>query len=256
MNDEIQTPEEGTELEEVVTPKDDQEQQAPDNLPVEESPQGEGEGEEAPNPQQPDPKPPVDYKQKFVDSQKEAILLNERNRIKDSRIEQLTKQDTPTEEAMRQLYPDWDTFNDIAKKAYIKVEEANLRQARLEARQQEIDDRLRLDEQVEDILENPKFSSKLKGREADFKRFAKKKENRGISGDILAQAFLFDASDDEAKPVEHTPNLSPGLERGNGGPRQAPKTKKISLEEAANLRKTNWKEYKRLSDAGMIEELE
>jgi len=255
MNEEIQTPEEGTELEEVVTPKDDQEQQTPDNLPVEESPEGDGEGEEAPV-QQPDPKPPVDYKQKFVDSQKEAILLNERNRIKDSRIEQLTKQDTPTDEAMRQLYPDWDTFNDIAKKAYIKVEEANLRQARLEARQQEIDDRLKLDEQVEDILENPKFLSKLKGREADFKRFAKKKENRGISGEILAQAFLFDASDDEAPAVEHKPNLSPGLERGNGGPRQAPKPKKLSLEDAANLRKTNYKEYMRLLNAGMIEELE
>lgn len=252
MNDELQTPEEGTELEEEVTPKDDQEQQTLDNLPVEESPEGEGEGEEAPVQQQ---QPQADpYKEKFVHSQREGILLNERVKVANSRIEQLTKQDTPTEEAMRQLYPDWDSYNDVTKRAYLQLEASNLRQARTEARQQEIDARLKLDEEVEDILDNPKFSSKLKGREAEFKRFAKKKENRGISGDILAQAFLFEASDDEAPPVEHKPNLNPGLERGNGGPRQAPKPKKLSLEEAGSLRKTNYKEYMRLLKAGMIED--
>lgn len=252
MNPENQTPEEGTEIEEVVTPQADQEQETPETPTVENLPEGEGENETTP-PQQPDPKPDVDYKQKFVDSQREAILLNERNKIKDSRIEQLTKQDTPTDEAMRSLYPDWDTFNDVAKKAYLRIEAQNLKQARLEAQQEEILSRQRLDDQLEDLIDDPKFA-KLKGKEAEFKRFAKKKENLGLSAEVVAKAFLFDASDDEVP--EHKPTITPGLERGNGGPRTAPKPKKISLEEASNLRKTNWKEYKRLSDAGMIEELE
>jgi hypothetical protein len=54
-------------------------------------------------------------------------------------------------------------------------------------------------------------------------------------------------------PPAHKPIKTPGLENGTGGPRQAPKPKKMPIEEAAKLRETNYREYKRLLEAGQIE---
>lgn len=143
---------------------------------------------ETPEPLEPAPTDP-DYKQKFVDSQREAILLAERNKVKEAQIEKLTKTDTPTDEAMRLVYPDWDTYNDIAKKAFIRQEAQEMRQRAIEARQEELDNRLKQDEEIQTQIQT---NSKLQGKEAEFKRFALNPRNKGISADVLAKAFLFD----------------------------------------------------------------
>ncbi len=107
---------------------------------------------------------------------------------------------------MRLVYPEWDELNEVTKKALVKQESQEMRQHRIEARQQELDDRLKLEDQLETVIEDSKFS-KLKGKEAEFKRFAMKPANRGINAEVLAQAFLFDVADAPAAPVSKTEAL-------------------------------------------------
>jgi hypothetical protein len=248
---ELQTPDEGTEITEPVTQPENTEETETPQIPSEEA---EGQQESTPEQSSPEPQPapPEGYipKDKFVASAQESILNAERVRVANARLESLTKQDTPTDEAMRLVYPEWDDLNDVTKKALVKQEAQEMRQRRIEARQQELDDRLKLEDQLETVIEDSRFS-KLKGREAEFKRFAMKPANRGITAEVLAQAFLFDASEDmPAAPVSKTE----ALPQGSGGPREPLKPKKISLEEAKKIRETDNKRYMQLVKAGMIDD--
>ncbi|HZT34773.1 MAG TPA: hypothetical protein VFA15_02550 [Nitrososphaera sp.] len=217
MSDTIQTPVEGTEQEQ-VTPQADPEMETP-QTPSEEvaDPSIEADPQPEQTPQEPQPAAP-DYKQKFVDSAREAILQNERIKVKEAQIESLTKQDTPTDEAMRALYANWDELDPVSKNFYIKQEAQEMRQRRLEAQQQDLLARQQLDDKLDDFLENPPDQfKKLAGRETEFRRFAKRKNNIGLSLDTLAKAFLFDA---EEAPATQAPQPAPreALPTGNGGP--------------------------------------
>ena len=243
MNEELQTTEEVTEPTEVVTPaiSETTETETPEIPEVEEV--------EA---EQPPQQPQVDYKQKFVDSQREAILLNERNKQKEAHLSKLTSKDTPTDDELRAAYPWWDNADDSTKEFYRDqyLTKKELKQTQSIALT--LAEKLEFQEKLDEFTDSPPDQFKaLAGRSTEFKRFAKKKENIGLSLDVLAKAFLFDATDDA--PPAHKPIKTPGLENGTGGPRQAPKPKKMPIEEAAKLRETNYREYKRLLEAGQIE---
>lgn len=240
MPEPIQTTEEVTDLDEIEAPQPQVEETT-------ENPSEEPENVEALKAEVIEPSPdPVDYKQKFVESQREAILLNERNKIKDAQLEKLTNKDTPTDEAMRLVYPEWDDLNEVTKKALVKTEAQEMRQKNVEAQQEEIMNRFKYDEDLNTVIES---NSKLSGKEAEFKRFAANPKNKGISAEVLAKAFLFDVESDA--PVVPRGEALP---TGSGGPRGDLTPKKISLEEATQLRKTDNKRYMELAKAGMIDD--
>jgi len=244
----IQTPPGGTEPE-IETPQTQEPEtpQAPTDEVVETPTE--------PTPEQPSSQPePEPYKEKFKESAKEGILLNERVKVRDAQIESLTKQDTPTDEAMRQVYPAWDGLDDFTKGVLIKQETQEMKQRRMEARQQEIDSRQKLEDELDAVVENSEFALKLKGKETDFKRFARNPKNRGIAAETLAKAFLFDA-EDESPPAKPTP-MKEALPAGSGGPRGDLKPKKISIEEARKIRETDYKRYIELVKTNQIEEIE
>lgn len=248
---EIQTPPEGTEQEQ-VTPQVDQTVETVEPSSV--TPQVETEETQEPEtPAAPQPQAP-DYKQKFVESSRESILNAERVNVANERINELTKTDTPTDEAMRKLYPEWDGMDAFTKGVLIKQEATAMQQANIIARQQEIDARQRLEDQLDDCIDNSEFASKLKGKEAEFKRFARNPKNRGIAAETLAKAFLFDAEDET--PQAPTPAPAEALPVGSGGPREDLKPKKISLEEAAVIRKTDYKRYLELVKTKQIADFE
>src|SRR6266852_1852877 len=95
----VQTPPVGTEEKEVTNPQSGQETETPQTPPVEPAVPAQEPVTPA-TPQTPET-PPVapDYKEKFKNSQREAIVANERVNVANERIEQLTKTDTPTDEA-------------------------------------------------------------------------------------------------------------------------------------------------------------
>jgi hypothetical protein len=256
--DPIQTPAEGTELQEQATPQAGPEMETP-QVPDEaaQTPNQAAPTEDASQQQPVTPQSP-DYKQKFTESQREAILLNERVKVATTRLDSLTKQDSPTDEAMRKLYPEWDQLDDYNKRVLIRQESSAMRAARLEADQQELKDRLKLDDQLDDVIESSEFASKLAGKEAAFRRFAKNPKNRGIEVSVLAKAFLFEPDESPVSTPEPNPTPMPteALPTGSGGPRTPLKPKKISLEEAATIRKADYKRWKQLVEADAIEEIE
>lgn len=256
MPEELQTTDEVTEQQESVTTETGTPEEVTDTTSTDEAQNPSTEETEQASPDAQPQEQPEPYKEKFVNSQRESILNHERVKVANARIDQLTKQDTPTDEAMKQLYPEWDELNPITKTALIKTEAAEMRARRIEAQQQEILDRQKLTDELEAVMEKPEFS-KLSGKEAEFKRFAMKKENRGISAEVLARAFLFDGSDDPAPISTPTPQpVAPkaeGLPAGSGGPR-GPQNKKISLAEARTIRQTDNKRYMELVKAGQIDD--
>jgi hypothetical protein len=233
----IQTPPEGTE-EQATTPVTVAEPETP-QAPVE-APQ-----DSAPQPQEQQTVP----KDKFVASAQESILNAERVKVRDQKIESLTKTDTPTDEAMRLVYPEWDQLDAYNKNVLVQIETTKMQNARVLADQQDIKERQKLEDELENILE---INPKLKGKESEFKRFAKNPKNKGISADVLAKAFLFDV---ELEPSA-VPKVQEALPTGSGGPRDPLGPKKMTIEAAAELRKTNYKAYKEALDAGLVEELE
>jgi hypothetical protein len=249
----IQTPAEGTELQDEVTPQVDPEMETP-QTPSEEAEPSLEEPQEQPSPEPQTPAAP-DYKQKFVDSQREAILLAERNRVKDAQINSLINQDTPTDEAMRKLYPEWDQLDEYNKRVLVRTETIAMQNAATRKEQQDILARQKLEDEIESVMDDPKFS-KLKGKEAEFKRFALRPANRGLSAEVIAKAFLFDADDETPSQPNPQPLPKEALPVGSGGPRGSLKPKKIPLEEAEKIRKTDYKRYKELLDANAFEELE
>jgi len=251
MSEPIQTPPTGTEAQDPITPIVETPQVDP-NLEAPQAPIVENPADEQTPPQQPQS---VDYKQKFVDSQREAILLNERNKQKDAHLSKLTSKDAPTDDEMRSLYSWWDDPNvDTSTRDFYKEQAARDKQLKqTQNLAMTLSEKLEFQEKLDEFIYEPPTEFKgLKGKEAEFKRFAKKKDNIGLPLDTLAKAFLFDVSDD-LTPT-HTPTLTPGLENGTGGPRTAPKPQKVSLEDAKNLRENNYQEYLRLVKAGQIED--
>lgn len=248
MNKEIQTPVEGTE-QAVEIPDDNIESQEP------ETPQTPEVEQEIEQPVQPEPAQPAqpDYKNKFVESQREAILQNERLKQKDAHISKLTTKDTPTDDEMRSLYPQWDQLDDYNRSVLTDMVETRKRAIRAEQRTDALERKREFEDSLVDFVDSPPQEFKgLKGKESEFKRFAQRKANIGLPLDTLAKAFLFDIQD-EIQP-EHKPVVTPGLERGSGGPRSAPKPAKVSLEEAATIRKTDYKRYMELVKAGKIDD--
>jgi hypothetical protein len=246
MNEEIQTSEEETEQTEVVTPATSETTET--ETPIEETPEVEVTEQQ---PQQEPAQP--DYKNKFVESQREAILQNERLKQKDAHISKLTTKDTPTDDEMRSLHPEWDQLDDYNKRVLTQIRQADKRAIAAEERATALERKREFEDSLVDFVESPPPEFKaLKGKESDFKRFAQRKANIGLPLDTLAKAYLFDIQDEIQTP--HTPTLTPGLERGSGGPRSAPKPKKISAEEGREIRKTNFEEWRRLVKAGQIEE--
>jgi hypothetical protein len=244
---EVQTPEQGTEnLEEQPIQIAPETPVTPTEAP-EEVPQEQPDGIEQPSAE---PEIPEGYipKEKFVASAQESILNAERVKVKEAQIENLTKTDTPTDEVMRLVYPEWDEFNEVTKKAFIKQEVQEIKQRRIELQQQDIIDRQRLEDELEAVIES---NPKLQNKESEFKRFARNPKNKGINADVLAKAFLFDASEEQPAKPAAKPEALP---QGSGGDRQPLKPKKISIEEAAKIRQTDNNRYMELAKAGLIDD--
>lgn len=244
-----QTPEIGTEATETETVQTQVEETTENPSEVVEAP---AQTEETTEQTSPEPQPtPEGYvpKEKFIASAQESILNAERVKVRDAQLEKLTNTDTPTDDAMRQLYGEWDELNDVTKKALIKQEAQEMRQRRIESELSELREEKKLKEELESVIDaNPKLS----GKESEFKRFAMNPKNKGISADVLAKAFLFDAQGDA--PAQPNVQKTEVLPQGSGGSREPLKSKKVSIEEASQIRQTDYKRYMELVKSGMIDD--
>ena len=207
----------------------------------------------SPSPEPPSPSPsPEPYKKKFIASSKEALVLHGKQKKMNEAIDEAANLPDPTEEEMRKEYPQWDDMDDASRKtATITVKNSRsleiIKAARAESKNFEA-----WAEKVETFIKDPKTlvaNPDLEGKTDEFGIFATQPTRVGVDFDILVSAFLHDATRNmKPKKKEMFPT---GENRSNVKPK--PKTDKISVEEGARLRKTNYPKYRELLKAGKIE---
>lgn len=195
-----------------------------------------------------------DKDKKLRASTQEAQILFERNRQVQEAIKNAASIPEPTEDELKKEYSEWDMMDDTSKKL---AKQALTSTRRIEAitsataRFEELD---KWQDEVDGFLEDPKTleaNPKLEGREKEFRIFASKPTRRGVTFDVLLGAFFYET--DEENKEKKKKHKGAMFEQGNGGPKT--KHKKdvgLSTERAANLRKTNFKEFKRQLKAGKI----
>ena len=203
-----------------------------------------------PTPSEPAPSP--DYKKKFIESQREASILNAKNKNINEALEKAKTLPDPTDKEMTSEFPDWEMMSDTEKKLAIdnnKNKKALELLGDVTKESKKIDDwNKKVDVFINDartLTNNPE----LEGKITDFKIFALKPTRRNMDFPDLISAFLFDASKNVQK------NKGKMFERGSGGPnvKEKPKSDKISVSEADRLRQTDYKKYIKYVKAGKID---
>lgn len=223
----------------------------------------EGEDDEDPTP----PKKPVDPPKEDEDlktelakkdkklkaSSREAQILYARNKQVQEAIQKASEMPEPTDEEMMAEYQDWDVMSDFEKKMARESEASKRRLKAITDVNQQFKDLEAWQKQVDTFMDDPQTlidNPALEGRVDDFREFATKPTRRGVDFDILISSFLYQIDSD--KTSKKKKGMFP---KGNGGQQQKPSksTNKISLDQARELRKNNYSEYKRLLLEGKID---
>lgn len=208
----------------------------------------EEQGTPSPNPEsapsvEPTPNEP-DYKTSYGESTRENQLLREQLRLRDERIAELTKPHNPTEQELREEFPEWDTMLPHEK----RLATSNLAMRREIKASKETQAKLLAEKQWEkDLKTVTKKFPQLKGREDEFETFVFKPTHQGVPVETLAKSFLFDTSTPPAPKA-------PTGERGSGGPKpENVGPKKYTSEELSFYRKNDYKKYLEIVKSGNYE---
>lgn len=234
----IQTPEEGTEQEE-LTPEKETSEEATGSEVIE------------PEPEKKPSEPVVDYKIKFGKSTAENQILNERIKKLESRLGLITSDETPTDTEMKEKYPYWDEMMDLEKKLAINQAILERRVNKTSLSILEMAEEKRWNEEFDRFLEKAEILNQfpgLKGKEKDFREYAKKPTHKGMDLEVIAKAFLYNP---EKEPAKEKVLSKPVLEKGSGGGGQPPKTG-MSPEEIKLLRVQDPKLYNLYVKQGKI----
>ena len=256
MQDPLQTPPDGTQQPAEVTPQDDlneteqlladEQQRIEDEAQaiLEPGSQPGPENPPAPQPQEPQAQPTPatpqepDYQEKFRQSSREAQNLIAKNNEAQARIDKLTNINI-TEDELRSIYPDWNSFNDIEKRAFRETAIANKKA------NQAMNLALNLSEQrawETDFARILKANPALAGREEEFKAYCYKPAHKNVPIDVLVKSFLFDV---QITNVQTPTQPAPSLERGSGGPRESGNGE-LSEEQLAQIRVSDPKRYRQI----------
>jgi hypothetical protein len=190
------------------------------------------------NPAQPPAAPaaPIDYEKKFAESTRENQILSARLAAEEQKRQELTKE--PTDSELRTAFPSWDLMSDTEKdlaRRTIGAERAAKNATQFAEEQKQ-------ERSWNTSIELAASSNPaLQGKEQAFSQFASKPQYRGVSMDILVDAFLQRSAPAPAPAT--TPR--PGLEPGNGGPRTPEKPQTLSAEQLKLLRTSDPKEYEK-----------
>lgn len=243
----IQTPEKGTEQEELTPEEKVLKEKNPEETP-EKTP-----GSEViePEPEKKPSEPIVDYKVKFGKSTAENQILTEAIKKLESRLGLITTDETPTDTEMREKYPYWDEMMDLEKKLAINQVVLEHRLNKVSLSILEMADEKRWNEEFDRFLEKAEILNQfpeLKGKEKDFREYAKKPTHKGMDLEVIAKAFLYNPAKEPVK--EKVPN-KPVLEKGSGGGGQPPKAE-MSPEDIKLLREQDPKLYNLYVKQGKI----
>ena len=182
---------------------------------------------------------PVDesFKKRYADSTREAQILANKNKKLTEAIEEAGNIPEPTEEELILEYPDWDILSEtekkIAKRSYLNDQ----RFERIDAVTKDFKDLDVWTEKVDKYIDDPQIlidNPALEGKVDEFKIYVTKPSRINVDWDLLIGAFL-----NEVSKKASNNNKGQMFEQGSGGDGQKGKkrTDKISIEQAAILRK-------------------
>ena len=241
VEEETPTPEEEPK---VIVPKEPEEEEPVEPEPT---PEPEEEEEEQPKPKKEEP----DLKKKLSASARENQKIYAKNRVLNKALIDADETPEPTEEELISEFKDYDVMSDtertFAKETVISRNwRATIKTAQDQAKKIE-----KWNESVASFVEDPATlveTPELEGKTEEFKEFATQESNNSVPFKILVGAFLHEQS----KVVKHKGKM---FESGSGGPNDKgkPKSDKLTIEEGAKLRETNYNKYREYLKAGKIE---
>jgi hypothetical protein len=187
--------------------------------------------------------------ERYKQSTQEAQILHNKNKKFSETVEKAAKIPEPTEEEMKNAYPDWDVMSAteqklakesvMHKKKFDMIHGVVLEGKKVEEWAEEVDSFL-----IKAITQYPS----LDGKEEQFKRYCMKESRRGVDFDILVNAFLNLVS--TTKPPRKKGSL---FSTASGGkPDKKKQEQYIDEKQAAILRKNDQKTYNRLVREGKI----
>lgn len=190
--------------------------------------------------------------QRYKEQQTEAQIQAAKNRALIDKVDEATKVGEPTLEELKSFVAtdgvQWDeltTFEQaMAKKSYLAEKRFNLVNEAVQSTKKIDEWATKVDEFIDSTDSKPEFI-KLSGHESDFRKFAMKEAHRSTPIDILYKAFIGDLP----APTKKRGSL---FESKGGGEKSETVGVITDVDEAANLRATRPREYKRRLKAGTI----
>lgn len=181
-------------------------------------------------------------KDKLSNSAREAQVLLGKNR----ELEEKLRGSSLTDEEVRQAYPEWEhmTQNEqrlARENLTIKKDLANVSTTL---------NGISAEKRINDVIQS---NTALKGREKEFRDFLNKPSHRGVSIEVLTNAFLYESDQDD--PPQRAPKKEvKGLDTSSGLPGQGQKTekKKYTNEQIQQIYNTDKRRYMQLVQNGDI----
>jgi hypothetical protein len=191
----------------------------------------------------------VDYKERYRGSTREAMVLTERNKFYKEAVAKAESLPKPTEEDLvKELGEDEVALMDDKQKQ-IAIDSLWVKK-----KYEIIQEAVKKDEEVEkwidglrNFVKDPQILNKypeLEGNEEEFVKFAAMPTRIGLDTESLVKIFLFD---NKPKPKNKTILLTKSTREGEQKP------KKISVEEAAKIRRRDPRLYARLIKENKID---
>lgn len=188
-----------------------------------------------------------ELKKKLRASARESQILTEK--LSAAEIENI---EPPTEEEMREIHPDWDVLSDFEKSTARRQWITEKKLENIGKVVKEAKNETNWSKKVDDFVEKAEILEEypaLTNKKEDFKRFAMMPTHRGVPLEVLAKSFLFDNPD---KPVTPTPTPQPIIETGGAGTPPENQPQKMTPEQVATLKSTDYKKYLELVKKGII----
>jgi hypothetical protein len=183
-----------------------------------------------------------DLEKRYNESSGEALVLREAARNSEQARRELTNE--PTESELLAAFPEWEVMSESERRSARLAFQADRRSAQLLAEREDERAKARWNTDLElAIAKNPT----LQGKEQAFKDYANMPTHRGVTLDVLVDAFLHKSGSTS------NPSLTPkpALEGGNGGPRgPISSKKKYSAEEMQTIQASDPRKYREMLLAG------
>lgn len=191
-------------------------------------------------------------KKKLSASASENQIIYAQNQKMNDAIDKASEVAEPTEAELIQEFPDWEGMSQTEQKLAKASLHNDRRLKAITDASKDFKDLKQWQSKVNEFIDNPENLTKnplLEGKEDEFKLYALKPTRRGVDFDDLVAGFLY--SHGAAKPK----NKGQMFPTGSGGDKKpvTPKSTKLSVAEAAQLRETNYTEYRRQLRAGNID---